>query len=182
MFSENLLIGKNLLQNGEMLKKCPLQAIAYKIRRPVIPQLNIKGVTANQMNVLYYLSLKLKALVIVQQETYCINLKKLVLSDFQLARSSLCRKYGFATFVHERLKYTIQGWIPQDVSRDTFSKSRLGLGLRPLCLESRSRHHSDVGKAQSCCKLFFIKIDYLFAFLAIQNNNTLWLPLIEGKG
>ena len=147
------------------------------------------------MNVLYYLSLQLEALFILLQETYCIDAKKLVLSDFQLAGSSLSRKYGFSTFVHERLRYTIQSWIPQDVSRDTFSKSqprlgfaisksRLGLGLRLLCLESRSRHHNHVGKAQRCCKSFtiFSKIDYLLAFLAIRNDYTLWLPLIEGKG
>ena len=35
-------------------------------------------------------------------------------------------------------------------------KSRLGLDFGPVCLESRLRHFSDVGKAHKCCKYVMI--------------------------
>ena len=48
------------------------------------------------MNVLHHLAMQSEALVI----------EKLVLPNYQLAGSSLSRKHGLATFVHERLSYT----------------------------------------------------------------------------
>ena len=59
------------------------------------------------MNVLHDLALQFEALVIVLQETHCTNAEKLVLPSFQLVWSSLSRKHGLATFVHERLRYTL---------------------------------------------------------------------------
>ena len=47
-----------------------------------------------------------EALVILLQETHCTDAEKLVLPNYQLAGSSLSRKHGLATFVHERLRYT----------------------------------------------------------------------------
>ena len=79
--------------------------IANKFRRPAILQLNIKGLTASKMNVLHYLALQPEAIVILLQETHCTDAKKLVLPSYQLAGSSLSRKHGLATFVHERLRY-----------------------------------------------------------------------------
>ena len=75
--------------------------IANKFRRPNILQLNIKGLTASKMNVLHHLAMQSKALVILLQETHCTDAEKLVLSNYQLARSSLSRKHGLVTFVHE---------------------------------------------------------------------------------
>ena len=86
--------------------------IAYKFRRPIILQLNIEGLTASKMNVLHHLTMQSEALVILLQETHCTDAEKLVLPNYQLAGSSLSRKHGLATFVHERLRYTLLGQSP----------------------------------------------------------------------
>ena len=59
------------------------------------------------MNVLHHLAMQSEALVILLQETYCTDAEKLVLPNYQLAGSSFSRKHGLATFVHERLRYTL---------------------------------------------------------------------------
>ena len=59
------------------------------------------------MNVLHHLAMQSEALVILLQETHCTDAEKLVLPNNQLAGSSLSRKHGLATFVHERLRYTL---------------------------------------------------------------------------
>ena len=59
------------------------------------------------MNVLHHLAMQSEALVILLQETHCTDAEKLVLPNYQLAGSSLSRKDGLATFVHERLRYTL---------------------------------------------------------------------------
>ena len=64
------------------------------------------------MNVLHHLSLLSEALVILLQETHCTDAEKLVLPSYQLAGSSLSRKHGLATFVHERLRYTLLDQSP----------------------------------------------------------------------
>ena len=81
--------------------------IANKFRRPTILQLNIEGLTASKMNVLHHLAMQSEALVILLQETHCTDAEKLVLPNYQLAGSSLSRKHGLATLVHERLRYTL---------------------------------------------------------------------------
>ena len=85
--------------------------IANKFRRPIILQLNIEGLTASKMNVLHHLAMQSEALVILLQETHCTDAEKLVLPNYQLA-GSLSRKHGLATFVHERLRYTILDQSP----------------------------------------------------------------------
>ena len=64
------------------------------------------------MNVLHHLATQLEAFVILLQETHCISAEKLVLSIYQLAGFSLSRKHGLATFVHERLKWTLYDQSP----------------------------------------------------------------------
>ena len=86
--------------------------IANKFRRPTILQLNIKGLTASKINVLHHLAMQSEALVILLQETHCTDPKKLVLPNYQLAGSSLSRKHGLATFVHERLRYMLLDQSP----------------------------------------------------------------------
>ena len=86
--------------------------IANKFRRPTILQLNIEGLTASKMNVLHHLAMQSGALVILLQETHCTDAEKLVLPNHQLAGSSLSRKHGLATFVHERLRYTLLDQSP----------------------------------------------------------------------
>ena len=53
-----------------------------------------------------------EALVILLQETHCTGAEKLVLPNYQLAGSSLSRKHGLATFLHERLRYTLLDQSP----------------------------------------------------------------------
>ena len=86
--------------------------IIKKFKGPSILQLNIEGLTANKMNVLYHLATQLEAFVFLLQETHCISAKKLVLSNYQLAGFFLSRKHGLATFVHERLKWTLYDQSP----------------------------------------------------------------------
>ena len=86
--------------------------IANKFRRATIFQLNIEGLTASKMNVFYCLSLQSEALIILLQETHCTDAKKSVLPSYQLAESSLSRKHGLATFVHERLRYLLLDQSP----------------------------------------------------------------------
>ena len=64
------------------------------------------------MNVLHHLAMQSKALVILLQETHCTYAQKLVLRNYQLAGSSLSRKHGLATFVHQRLRYTLLDQSP----------------------------------------------------------------------
>ena len=59
------------------------------------------------MNVLHYLALQSEALIILLQETHCTEAEKLAFLSYQLSRSSLSRKHGLATFVHERLSFTL---------------------------------------------------------------------------
>ena len=86
--------------------------IANKFRGLTILQLNIKSIAASKMNVLYYLAIYFEELVILLQETHCTNAEKLVIRSFQLAETSLSRKYGPATFVHKRLRYTLLDQSP----------------------------------------------------------------------
>ena len=53
-----------------------------------------------------------EALFILLQETHCTDAEKLVPPNYQLAGSSLNRKHGLATFVRERLRYTLLDQSP----------------------------------------------------------------------
>ena len=86
--------------------------IANKFRRPTILQLNIEVLTASKMNVLHHLAMQSEALVILLQETHCTDAETLILPNYQLAGSSLSRMHGLATFVHERLRYTLLDQSP----------------------------------------------------------------------
>ena len=86
--------------------------IVNKLRRPSILQLNIEGLTASKMNVFHYLALLSDALVILLQETHCIDAEKLILPSYELVGSWLNRKHGLATFVHKRLRHTLLDQSP----------------------------------------------------------------------
>ena len=65
---------------GNVKIKLPFSGhIANKFRRPTILQLNIEGLTASKMNVLYHLAMQSEAFVILLQETHCTDKEKLVL-------------------------------------------------------------------------------------------------------
>ena len=98
---------------GNAWVKLPFSGhIANKFRRPTILQLNIEGLTASKMNVLHHLAMQSDALVILLQETHCTDAEELILPNYQLAGFSLSRKHGHATFVHERLRYTLLDQSP----------------------------------------------------------------------
>ena len=67
------------------------------------------------MNVLHHLTLQSEALVILLQETHYTDAEKLALPNYQLAGSSLSRKHGLATFVHERLRYLDQSPLTSEI-------------------------------------------------------------------
>ena len=93
---------------GNVRIKLPFSGhIANKFQRSTILQLHIEGLTATKMNVLHHLPVQSEAFVILLQETHCTDAEKLVLPNYQLAGSSLSRKHGLATFVHELLRYTL---------------------------------------------------------------------------
>ena len=98
---------------GNACIKLPFSGhIANKFRRPTIFQLNIEGITASKMNILYHLALQSQVLIILLQETHCTDAEKLVLPNYQLAGSSLSRKHDLVTFVNEKLRYTLLDQSP----------------------------------------------------------------------
>ena len=110
MFSQGLLLGKRAFQSGTM---CPWsEHTVNKFRKPAVLQLNIEGLTASKMNVLHHLAVQHEALVIFLQETQCTCTDKLTIPSFALAGSSLSRKHGLATFVHDRLKWILVDQSP----------------------------------------------------------------------
>ena len=78
MFNEGLLIGKRPFQDEAMPgKNYPFQGhTAKKFRRTTILQLNIEGLAASKINVLYCLALQSEPLVILQQETHYTDTDK----------------------------------------------------------------------------------------------------------
>jgi len=75
--------------------------------RPNILQLNTEGLTADNISIIEQLAYKNKAFIIVLQETHCTTADKLVIPSFSLAGSILSRNHGLATFVHERLEWSL---------------------------------------------------------------------------
>jgi len=71
------------------------------------------GFTASKISVIEQLAYKNKALVIVLQETHCTTADKLVIPNFSLAGSVLSRNHGLATFVHERLEWSLVDQSPE---------------------------------------------------------------------
>jgi len=81
--------------------------------RPNILQLNTEGLTADKISVIEQLDYKNKAYIIVLQEPHCTTADKLVIPNFSLAGSILSRKHGLATFVHERLEWSLVDQSPE---------------------------------------------------------------------
>jgi len=59
------------------------------------------------------LACKDKVFIIVLQETHCTTADKPVISNFALAGSILSRNHGLATFVHERLEWSLVDQSPE---------------------------------------------------------------------
>jgi len=75
--------------------------------QPNILQLNTEGLTANKISIIDQLAYNNKAFTIVLQETHSTTADKLVIPSFSLAESVLSRNHGLATFVHERLEWSL---------------------------------------------------------------------------
>jgi len=86
---------------------------AAKDLRPNILQLNTEGLTADKISVIEQLANKNKAFIIVLQATHCSSADKLVIPNFSLAGSILSRNHGLATFVHERLEWSLGDQSPE---------------------------------------------------------------------
>ena len=113
MFSMGLLIAKRPFKDGAMPGKTALFGAHCQ-------QLPKTHYSSDEHRRLYYKqdkrsslsSLQSEALVILLQVTHCTDAEKLVLPSYKLAGSSLSRKHGLATFVHERLRYTLLNQSP----------------------------------------------------------------------
>ena len=81
--------------------------------RPNILQLNTEGLTANKISVIEQLAYKNKAFIIVLLEAHCTTADKLVIPNLSLAGSILSRNHGLATFVHERLEWSLVDQSPE---------------------------------------------------------------------
>ena len=77
-------------------------------------QLNIEETTASKISVVELLAHKTKVLVILLQETDCICVYKLLISNFPLAVPIPSRKHNLATFVHESLFSTLASQSHKD--------------------------------------------------------------------
>ena len=76
-------------------------------------QLNTEGLTAEKISVIEQLAYKNNSFVIVLQETHCTTADKLVIPNFSLAGSILSRNHGLATFVHERMEWSLVDQSPE---------------------------------------------------------------------
>ena len=93
--------------------RCGSRDAAEDDPRPSILRLNIEGLTANKIRATEQLAYKNKAFIIVLQETHCTTADKQVIPNFSLAGSVLSRKQGLATFVHERLEWSLVDQPPE---------------------------------------------------------------------
>jgi len=81
--------------------------------RPSTLQVNTEELTASKISVIEQLAYKNKAFIIVLQETHCTTADKLVIPNFSLAWSVLSKNHGLATFVHERLEWSLVDQSPE---------------------------------------------------------------------
>ena len=81
-------------------------------------QLNIVGRSASKICMINQLVTKHKVLMVLLQETHCTNADQLVLPNFTLAGSVSSRKHGLATFVHEKLSWTLADQSPDGLETE----------------------------------------------------------------
>jgi len=77
-----------------------------------------RGLTADKISVIEQLAYKNKAFIIVLQETHCTTADKLVIPNFALPGSVLSRNHGLATFVHERLEWSMVDQSPEQLETE----------------------------------------------------------------
>jgi len=76
---------------------------------PSVLQLNIEGLSASKIWVI-----KQKALIILFQKNHCTNVDRLMIPNFTLAGSTLSKKHGLATFIHNKLSWTFVDQSPDE--------------------------------------------------------------------
>ena len=105
--SVGLLIGKRPFQDVVMPgKNCPFQGtLRTSSEDPLFFSWTSNASLQAKINILHHLALQSEALAILLQETHCTDAEKLVLPNYQL-------KHGLATFVNERLRYTLLDQSP----------------------------------------------------------------------
>ena len=101
------------MDSGGVYDFCRSRRNAAEDRLPNILQLNTKGLTADNISVIEQLANKNKAFIVVLQETHCTTADKLVIPNFSLTGSILSRNHGLATFVHERLEWSLVDQSPE---------------------------------------------------------------------
>ena len=82
--------------------------------------MNTEGLTADKISVIEQLAYKNKAFIIVLRETHCTTADKLVIPNFSLAGSVQSRNHGLATFVHERLEWSLVDQSPEHSETEWF--------------------------------------------------------------
>jgi len=107
--------------------------------KPSILQLNTEGLTENKIFIIEQLAYKNKAFIIVLQETHCTTADKLVTPNFLLAGSILCRNYGIATFVHERLEWSLVDKSPEQSEAEWLCVDAAGYKIINVYKPPRSR-------------------------------------------
>ena len=73
----------------------------------MILYLNVEALSTNKICFISQSATRHKALVILLQETHCTNAHQVVIPHFTLAAWVLSRKPNLATFVHEKLSWTL---------------------------------------------------------------------------
>ena len=110
--------------------------------RSNILQLNTEWLTANNISVIEKLNFKNKAFIIVLQATRCTTADKLVIPNFSLAGSVLSRKHDLATFVHERLEWSLVDQSPEQSETEWLCVDLAGYKIMNFYKPPRSRFTS----------------------------------------
>ena len=107
---------------------------ANSYRRPTILQLNIEGLSASKIGVIEQLVSKHQTLaVVLLQETRCHNAEKLVLPGFALTGATISKKHGIATFVPEKLFWSLSGQCPNDSDIEWLCVDICGFKIINVC-------------------------------------------------
>ena len=104
--------GKRINPRPQKLKSPSCRGDATPSLVPNILQLNVEGLTPSKICVISQLVARHKALVILLQETHCNKADQLAIPNFSLAGSVLSRKHGLATFVYDKLCWTLTDQSP----------------------------------------------------------------------
>ena len=92
-------------------------------------QLKIERTTTSKTSVVECFAHKIKALVILLQETHCTFVDELVFPNFALAESFPSKNHGLATFVQKSLSWTPADHSPEDSEIECLCMDIAGLKI-----------------------------------------------------